>query len=301
MRKPILLACSAGLLAIAGGRPAAAHAVAGNRFFPATLSTDDPGVADELSLPTVSWFRTGDDPSARELDIAGEYSKRLTDKLGVSVADSWSRVTSAGAPAVRGFQNLETTIKYQVLTSARHEAILAAGVSYEWGASGSDRLEVERHSTVTPTLFFGKGAGDLPDSLAWARPLAITGLVGYALPTRSRDGPDANPRVLTYGVTLQYSLPYLSSHVKDLGLPDVVNHLTPLVEASFSTPVANSPDRRTTGTINPGVIWAGQHYQVGAEATFPVNRESGRNVGFIVQVHFYLDDLFPRSIGKPIW
>jgi hypothetical protein len=301
MRKSFLLACSAGLVALSGANQAAAHAVAGNRFFPATLSVDDPGVADELSLPTLSSFKTNDDPSARELDIAGEYSKRLTSKLGVSVGETWTQVNAPDARAIHGFQNLDTTVKYQFLTSAEHEAILAAGVSYEWGGSGSDQIGVDHHSTVTPTLYFGKGAGDLPDSVAWARPLAVTGLIGYSMPTRSHDGPDANPRVMTYGFTLQYSFPYLSSHVKDYGLPDFVNHLTPLVEASFSTPVADSPDHRTTGTINPGVIWAGQHYQVGAEATFPINRESGRGTGFIVQVHFYLDDLFPRSIGKPIW
>jgi hypothetical protein len=301
MRKPILLAYSAGFLAMASAHQAAAHAVAGNRFFPATLSTDDPGVADELSLPTLSSFRTGDDPAARELDIAGEYSKRLTSKLGVSVGETWTHVKSPGASVTQGFQNLDTTVKYQFLTSGAHEAILAAGVGYEWGGSGSDHLGVDHHSTVTPTLFFGKGAGDLPDSLAWARPLAMTGVVGYAIPTRSHDGPDANPRILNYGFALEYSLPYLRSHLEDFGLPDFVNHLTPLVEATFSTPVANAPDHRTTGTINPGIIWAGQHFQVGAEATFPINRESGRGTGFIVQVHFYLDDLFPRSIGKPIW
>jgi hypothetical protein len=32
----------------------------------------------------------------------------------------------------------------------------------------------------------------------------------------------------------------------------------------------------------------------------PVNKLSGRGVGGIIQFHVYLDDLFPRSIGKPI-
>jgi hypothetical protein len=302
MRKPILLpACSAGLLSLAVAHQAAAHAVAGNRFFPATLTVDDPGVADELSLPTYSSFKTADDPSARELDAAAEFSKRLTSRLGVSVGQVWTRVKAPGAAAIQGFQDLDTTVKYQFLTSAPHEAILAAAVSYEWGGSGSDRLGVDHHSTVTPTLYFGKGAGDLPDGLAWGRPFALTGAVGYAVPTRLHDGPNANPRVMTYGFVLEYSLPYLSAHVKDYGLPDFVNQLTPVVEGAFRTPVANTPDHHTTGTINPGLIWAGPHYQVAAEATLPINRESGRGTGFIVQVHFFLDDLFPRSIGKPIW
>jgi hypothetical protein len=36
-----------------------AHGFAGSRFFPATIVIDDPFVADELSLPTVSNRRPG--------------------------------------------------------------------------------------------------------------------------------------------------------------------------------------------------------------------------------------------------
>jgi len=99
---------------------------------------------------------------------------------------------------------------------------------------------------------------------------------------------------------VEYSLPYLAAHVRDLGLPDFVNHLTPVVEASFESPVG-AAGGKTTGTINPGVIWSGRHFQLGAEATLPINRDSGRGTGFVIQAHFYLDDLFPRSLGKPIW
>jgi hypothetical protein len=303
MRKLILPGCSAALAAglAAYAQPAVAHAVVGNRFFPATLVTDDPGVADELSLPTVSSFKTGDDPAARELDVSGEYSKRLTDRLGVSFGETWTQLKTPGAGKTQGFQNLETTAKYQFVASPGHEAILAVGLSAEWAGTGADRVGAGRHATFTPTIYFGKGAGELPDSLAWARPLAVTGLIGYALPSRSHDGADANARVLRYGLALEYSFPYLSAHVKDYGLPEFVNHLTPVVEAAFETPVANASGARTTGTVNPGLIWSGRRFQLGAEATLPINRESGRGAGFVVQVHFFIDDLFPRSIGKPIW
>ncbi len=42
--------------------PGFTHEIVGNRFFPATLGIDDPGVNDELSLPTVDSFKTGDNP-----------------------------------------------------------------------------------------------------------------------------------------------------------------------------------------------------------------------------------------------
>jgi len=304
---------SAAALAALLASPAAAHGVAGNRFFPATLATDDPAVADELSLPTISYSRTGDDPAATELDVSGEYSKRLTRTLGVSFADSWTRLKSPGEHAVSGFQNLETTVKYQVLTNAEHEAIVSVGLSAEWGGSGSSKVGAEALGTVTPTLYFGKGAGDLPESLAWARPFAVTGVVGYAVPTRAHelaDDPDCpactplrqgTTRTVEWGLTLQYSLRYLSAHVKDYGLPSFVNQLTPIVEFAASSPVRNAHGQRTTGTVNPGVIWSGRHTQLGLEAQVPINRDSGRTVGVLFQVHWFLDDLFPRSIGKPVW
>lgn len=300
MRTSLVLALSAGAAVLAGASSAAAHAVVGNRFFPATLATDDPGVADELSLPTIALFRTGDDPAARQLDVSGEWSKRFTDRFGISFGETWTRLKTPGASADAGFQNLETTLKYQVLKDAEHEAIAAVGLSYEWAGTGADRVGAEHHSTITPTVFFGKGAGDLPDSLAWARPFALTGLVGYAVPSRAHDGEERNPRVVEWGLALEYSLPYLAAHVKDYGLPRWANGLTPVVEASFESPVGRGAGR-TTGTINPGVIWSGTRVSLGAEATVPINRDSGRGVGVLFQVHFFIDDLFPRSLGRPIW
>ena len=73
---------------------AAAHEIVGNRFFPATLGIDDPGVNDELSLPTVDSFHTGDDPPVRQRDISGEFSKRITEDFAISsvrLTPSWAR------------------------------------------------------------------------------------------------------------------------------------------------------------------------------------------------------------------
>jgi hypothetical protein len=98
-------------------------------------------------------------------------------------------------------------------------------------------------------------------------------------------------------------MPYLKSAVVDLGLPDFVNRLIPIVEASLQTPVSNTATSGTvtTGTINPGIIYAGNTYQVAVEAVIPVNRQSGMGVGVIAQLHFFLDDIFPNTLGRPIF
>jgi len=111
-----------------------------------------------------------------------------------------------------------------------------------------------------------------------------------------------NPQVLVYGGSVQFSMPYLKSEIHDYELPDFINHLIPIVEAQLQTPVANNFGNSsvTTGTINPGVIWVGSYFQVGLEAQVPVNRASGTSVGFLGQLHLYLDDMFPTTIGQPL-
>ena len=248
-----------------------------------------------MSLPTLDTSQTADSPPARQVDISGEYSKRLTSRLGISFDGAWTQVDTAGAPGVSGFQNLGTTLKYQAIANAPHELMVSAGLSVEWGGTGSARVGASPTTTLTPTLYFGKGAGDLPERLSWARPFAVTGVIGYAVPVNA-----AEPRSLQTGFVVEYSMRYLSSRVRDLGLPSVVNQLTPLVEVSLWTPLANGAGA-TSGTVNPGLIWSGQHMQLGAEAIIPVNAASGHGVGVVVQAHWFLDDLFPHSIGRPIW
>ena len=297
-----------------------AHEIVGNRFFPATLTIDDPGTNDELALPTVDAFKTVDDPSARQRDISTEFSKRITDAFAVSFGSTYSHISAPGGltgMGANGFQNLDTTFKYRVIKDPEHEFILSIGLGVEWGGTGAKGVGADPFNTYTPTVFFGKGLGDLPDTFSWIRPVAITGQIGYAIPGRKSTttfgiDPDSgdptadtefHPRVLNWGGTIQYSMPYLKSAVIDLGLPDFINRLIPLVEATLQTPVANTltSGTVTTGTINPGFIWVGNTFQIGVEALIPINRQSGANVGVIAQLHFFLDDLDPHGIGKPLF
>jgi hypothetical protein len=282
-----------------------AHCFVGPRFFPATLVIDDPCVADELSLPTVQWSQTGDMPPATEWDISAELSKRITEDLGISIGDTWSQIHQPGGFTQAGFSNLETTVQYQLLKDGSHELALLLGLIVDWGGTGAvDSGLATPWSTLTPTFYFGKGFGDLPDSFGWFRAFAVTGQIGYQFPTRSFDVDTGSfiPQVLVYGASIQYSMPYLKSEIRDYQLPDFINHLIPIVEAQFSTPVTNNFGNSpiTIGTINPGVIWVGTYFQVGAEAVIPVNRVSGTGVGFLGQLHLYLDDMFPATIGQPL-
>src|SRR5438105_1471156 len=186
----VVLAMSAcTLLSIGLPAPAFAHGFAGKRFFPATLATDDPFVADELSLPTVSSTNTkasGDDPAARTTATSIDYTKRITPSFGVGLSATGLRMVPDGGDT-------------------------------------------------------GKGAG----------------------------------------------------------LPEPFKRMIPILEVSLQKPIDRGRGP-TTGTWNPGVLWAGRYMQFGIEAILPINSSSPVRHGWIAQIHFFMDDLFPRSFGWPM-
>src|SRR5882724_5453019 len=132
-----LVAALAGLLPLS---VAQAHCFVGIRFLPATINIDDPCVADELSLPTVSRSKTGDVPPATELHLSGDISKRITENLGITIGTDWTRLDTPSSPRTSGFGNLGTTVQYQFVNNAPHEFAMSAGIGVEWGGTGAKAL-----------------------------------------------------------------------------------------------------------------------------------------------------------------
>jgi hypothetical protein len=274
---------------------ALAHGVVGPRFFPATITTDDPFAADELALPTISVFRHREDGvQTAETDYEMEYSKSIFPGLALSFDAGYVDARPDGGPSISGFDNIELTPILEIARSNEHEFIASAAFRWEIGGTGAHGI-ADSASSFTPTFLFGKGFGDLPDGMALLRPFAVTGTLGYVIPGRSDD-----PHTLSWGGAIEYSLLYLQSNVRDVGLGPVLSHVTPLVEFALDSPL----DRHggaTTGTVNPGLLWSGQYVQLGLEAAIPVNHATGSNIGVTAQLHFYIDDIFPDSLGAPLF
>jgi hypothetical protein len=278
-----------------------AHGFAGDRFFPATLLTDDPFVADEMSLPTLTLNPPGTDGS-KEFDLDVDISKRLTPDIGITLGDSWQRLQPKGSPAVTGLGTLHAGLQYQFFTNAPHEATALVGLNANFAHTGRvQALGADDFTTLTPTFDFGKGFGDLPENLPWLRPFAITGNLSVDFPTKTESAGDPNPNYFNYGFAFEYSLEYLQHHVKDIGLSAPFDHLIPLVEVSYTTALNRGQGGQIIGTIQPGIIWSGQYAQIGVEAIIPATHQTGHGYGGLVQLHFYLDDIFPNSIGRPLF
>jgi hypothetical protein len=287
------------------------HGVAGKRFFPATLAVDDPFISDELSI--VENYVKEPDQGTNQVSLA--YSKRITENFGLEFGAAHLTVTPNGEKTQNGFANIELGAKYQFFTNDPHETILSIGLGAEIGSTGSSSVGADSFSTISPGFFFGKGFGDLPEPAKYLRPFAITGAFGPGFPTRSNTvtsivDPDTgaifqdtvqNPALFNWGFTVQYSLQYLQSYVKDVGLGAPLNRTILVVEFPLQTCMNRGCGGQTTGYVNPGVIWFGKSIELGLEAQIPINSQTGNHVGVLFMVHFFLDDLFPNSLGRPIF
>jgi hypothetical protein len=290
--------------ALAGVPPADGHGFSGDRFFPATLTIDDPFVADELSLPTFTGIRQPGSPPAKTYDFSTDLSLVVLPHLGISIGDGYQIQKIAGQKGETGFDNIDYTIQYELGKIPAHEFVASVGLVGEIGGTGSRAIGVDRFNTFTPTFYFGKGFGDLPNTLSFIRPAAVTGTVGLAFPSTANaitaDGKDYHQNSVSWGLALEYSVIYLQSHVKDIGLRAPFDRMIPLVEFAFDSPYNRRHGGPTTGSINPGVIWSGQYFQIGVEAIIPVNQHTGNNLGVLAQLHFYLDDVLPAIFSHPL-
>lgn len=287
------------------------HGVVGKRFIPSTIAVDDPFPSDEMDLLNVS--RGSKNDTGRETSAGFELGKRLTPDFALGVGWKYLFEEPAGGSRTSGASNPEFSAKYALLRSPEHEAILSAGFNAEVGGIGPARV-AERIGTFTPALFFGKGLGDLPDSFPYLKPLAITASLGVSMPSQRRtvtttineDGDveqdtERHPTTIPYGVAIMYSIPYLQSFVKDVGLGAPFANLFPVVEFNFETPVSGPDSKLTTVFANPGLIWVGKYVQLALEAQVPMNKFSGKNVGVSGLIHVFIDDLWPNIVTWTPW
>lgn len=313
MRTRILLATFAvGTMALTN-HGAHAHGFAGDHMFISTLLIDDPNVADEASLPTFSFLPGPNDngPAPGLYGLGFELDKRITENFGFALNQGYDWLTQPGTKTANGWENLGVTLKYKPYVNDAHEFMLSVGVQRVFartGANGTNGvvLDNDDSGSTIPTIYFGKGLGDIP--VGWLRPFALTGELGFQIadkklkvaPVTYLPTNNGISNAWTGGLSLQYSIRYLSSQVKDYGLPDFINKLTPVVELSWTSP-AGKPTQDTTQYLwGVGVNYTATTYAFGLEALVPGNRDSGSHLGVIAQVHRYFDDLFPHSLGKPI-
>ena len=275
---------------------AQAHVVCGDRVFPTTLTMDDPGVGDEVSLPTIAWTPTS---SGQSNSYGFEWDKSITEDLTFAVNDDY--VTQRDAYARQhyaGWDNVELTLKDQHPCSEVHphqEFVWSVGLVRELVGTGSRQLRdagvIDDVGNTSPTFYFGKGFGNASPYL---RPVAITGEISRSF----SDSPSLDPNAWNYAFSFQYSMPYLNQNVKAQNGPQLYKRLTPIVEMSWTSPDQGTP----TATIAPGLLYDAPSWQLAGEAIFPATKATSQSqgAGFILQYHLFLDTFYKSWFGRPI-
>jgi hypothetical protein len=274
---------------------AGAYTAAGDRIFPATLVLPQLTPGDEFYLNANTLPLRGGVAGSpnRVTNLSATWGKTITDRLGIYVEESYTRIGQVGADAICGWQNLDTDLKYLAVNNQAHEFVVSLGVDREVGRTGAARVGAASSGATRPELYLGKGLGDL--DIGYLRPLAITTYTSLQLADSA-----PRPDILENGFVVQYSMPYLQSKVQSFDLPDALRHVTPITEILFTTPVGRSYGARTTALIAPGISYAGEGWELAVEAQVPATRATGSGIGVTAQLHVALDFFFSDTIGKPL-
>ncbi|PWU20542.1 MAG: hypothetical protein C5B48_12440 [Candidatus Rokuibacteriota bacterium] len=279
-------------------QPLGAQEVVGKRVFSDQLVISEPFVEDELSLPSILFLNRGGADGGRLgrlTKIGGELKKRILADLELSLGGNLTHLAPDHAPSVTGFDNLEVGLKYQFLRSASDEAVASVAVRWEVGGTGRAATGADTSDTVSPAVLIGKGLGDLPERFALLRPFAFSSVLGLEIPIRRR------PLALAWGGVLEYSLPYLESFVRRIGLPPPLSGFVPITEIDLRMDLEDRRAGELTGTVNPGIVWLGPVLQIGVEAVVPVKDRHDQGVGIRAFVRIPLEVIFGQRAGQPMF
>ena len=296
--------------------PASAHAVCGSRVYPVTLTMDDPGVADEITIPQIVYTRSAADGGpgpSHDTSVQFEYDKRLTEEIGFAFNDSYNINQQDNAKTQTGFDDLSVTAKWAKCVDPDNDFQLGFGVIREFGRTGTSHIGSDQYGNTAPTIYLGKGADFIPAPML--QPLQFTGELSYIIADKefkqfnvldpmtglsSARNNSGSSNAWNGSFSIQYSIPFLQNSIKDFGLPEPLAHLIPVAEFNWQSAASSPGGNATSWTLAPGAIYLRTWYQVGVEALVPLNKAAGTNVGFIVQFHVFLDDLYPHGIGAPL-
>ncbi len=259
-------------LTIALPRVASAHGVVGDYVFLEPLVAEDPTPANEFDIAQPSWSRTSDGHNfslgysiEKVLYLDDEFMPRLS----AGLANAWHYEWPRRAPDLHGFDDLEIFVKWAFAVSQEHEFLLSAAALLQVPA-GTPGVQEQSHTSLGPELLWEKGMGDLPNwkLIRYLRPFGFQGDLGY-LPAL---GGHASHLMFADQV-VEYSLPYLSNSVQDIGLGSPLRNIFLFTEFNY-TQLISGPTQQTFPSIvaTPGIAYVGYHFELSFGTQLALNR-----------------------------
>ena len=173
---------------------------------------DDPGVGDELSLPTIMLTPT---PTGQSNSYGYEWDKTITQDLGFAINGDYVTQRSP-SQHLAGWDNITVTLKDELPCIKRyphHEFAWSVGVVRQLPGDRFDRscgMRVQSTASAALRRRSTSAKGSAISQDGYLRPFAITGEVSREF----SDTPSVSPSAWDYAASLQYSIPYLQQNVK---------------------------------------------------------------------------------------
>jgi hypothetical protein len=274
-----------------------AHGVVGDYVFLEPLIADDPTPANELDIVQPEWSRTSD---GRSFSIGTSIEKVIaTDSEGlprfsIGGGTNWSYQSPKQGPNDNGFDDLDLFGKYAFFIAAKHEFLMSIELIAQV-PTGNPSIEEQQHTSLGPSLLWEKALGDLPDwpVLKYLRPFGFQGDFGY-LPSI---GGHTSHQMFADQV-VEYSLPYLSNNVQDIGLRPPFRNLFLFTEFNYSQ-LITGPRGETFPQIvmTPGIAYVGYHFELSVGTQFALNDAArpGTHAVVIGLLDIFYDSIIPQG------
>lgn len=276
--------------------PAWAHGVVGDYVFLEPIVTQDPTPANELDILQPSWVKTRD---ANNYAIGFSIEKVLwvdgneMPRFSVGGGSNWSHSSPYQGHGVQGFDDLTTFAKYAVFYSLDHEFLVSLGAQLQLPTGNTD-VEAQSHTSLGPLFLWEKGFGDLPDYslLKYLRPFGIQSDFGYVPALGGHTSHD-----MFADAVIEYSLPYLSNNVQDIGLRWPFRNMFLFNEINYDQ-LITGPSGQTFPNLlaTPGLAYVSYHFEVAVATRFALNNATGpeNHAAVLGLLDIFYDSLIPR-------
>ncbi len=272
------------------------HGVVGDYVFLEPIVTQDPTPANELDILQPSWAKTAD---ANNYSIAFSMEKVLwldgndMPRLSIGGGTNWSHLSPYHGPSLEGFDDLTLFAKYAFYYSVDHEFLMSTGAQLQLPTGNSD-IEAQTHTSLGPLFLWEKGFGDLPSTaiLKYLRPLGIQSDFGY-VPAL---GGHTSHYMFADGV-IEYSLPYLSNNVQDIGLKWPFRNMFLFNEINYDQ-LITGPSRQTFPHLlaTPGIAYVGYHFELAIATQLALNNATvpENHAAVLGLVDVFYDSIIPK-------
>jgi len=273
-----------------------AHGVVGDYVFLEPLVAEDPTPANELDLLEPSWVKSSD-ANDYSIGFSGEKVLWIDDnympRFSLAAGTSWHHVSPFEGPSHEGVENPEVAAKWAFYYSLEHEFLTSVALVADLPVGNKD-IRDQSHTSLGPEFLWEKALGDLPNLpvLKYLRPLGFQGDVGYLPALGGRTSHD-----LFADAVIEYSLPYLSNNVQDIGLKWPFRNLFLFTEFNYDQ-LIRGPSGQTFPTIlaTPGIAYVSYHYEVSLGTQLALNNATvpSSHATIIGLIDIFYDSFFPK-------